>query len=221
MKISNETLTVLKNFASINSNLVVREGNVLATVSPGKNILARATVAETFPREFAIYDLSSLLGLLTLLDGQEVEFGESQILLHKDGENWRYDYSDPSVVTAAPDKELEIDPFYTFTLTAENISMIHRNASIFSAPTVSVVSTGGKVILRVGDPANANSNSYSREIGTADVDFDCRLKIENLKVLSDNYEVRLGRKKAISFRNVNHELVYFIAMDPSSTVPSN
>jgi len=218
MKISHETLTLLKNFAGINSNIVVKQGNTLATVSAGKNILARATVSETFPREFYIYDLNSLLGLLTLVEDQDVEFNESNIRISNNGQNWKYNYSDPGVVTAAPDKELEIDPVYTFTLTAETIGMIHRNASIFSAPTVSIVSKNGTVMLTVGDPTNPNSNSYTKDLGSADIEFDARLKIENLKVISDTYEVSLGRKKAMRLKSSSRDLVYFLAMEPTSVI---
>jgi hypothetical protein len=218
MKISHDTLTVLKNFASINGNIFIREGNILATVSAGKNILARTTISESFPKDVAIYDLNSLLGLLTLMEEQDVEFNEASLRISKDGSEFEYYYSDPGVVTSAPDKELEIDPVYTFTLTAEQISMIQRAASIVSAPTISLVSSGGQVTLKVGDPANAASNSYKKVIGTADIDFDARLKVENLKVIPDTYEVSLGRKKAMRLKSTSRDLVYFLAMEPSSTM---
>lgn len=220
MKISHETLTLLKNFAGINGNIFVREGNTLATVSPGKNILARAAVPDTFTREFAIYDLNSLLALLTLMEDQEVEFNESSIRIQAGVRDFEYFYSDPSVVTAAPDKELEVDPFWDFTLTAEDISMINRAASITDSQILNLVSDGSKVILKVTDPAKASSNSYRQELASGDSypTFDVRLKVENLKVLADTYEVSLGRKKAIRFKSTSRDLVYFIAMDPSSTV---
>lgn len=220
MKISHETLTLLKNFAGINGNILVRQGNTLATVSPGKNILARAAVPDTFAREFAIYDLNSLLALLTLMEDQEVEFTDSFIHISKDGSEFEYYYSDPSVVTAAPDKELEVDPFWTFTMTAEDLSMINRAASITEAQTLNLVSDGSNVVLKVADPSKAASNSYRKVIASGETfpTFDVRLKVENLKVLADTYEVSLGRKKAIRFKSTSRDLVYFIAMDPSSTV---
>jgi hypothetical protein len=199
MKISNETLTLLKNFAGINTNILFRQGNVLAIVSPGKNILSRAVIAESFPREFAIYDLNSLLALLTIADDQEVEFNESNMnVVLQGGDAFEYFYSDPGVVTAAPDKELEIDPMWDFILTSEQLSMIHRAASITDASVLNIVSDGNSVTLRVADPSRANANSYQRVIATGETypSFDVRLRIENLKVLSDNYTVSLGRKKA-------------------------
>lgn len=219
MKISNDTLALLKNFASINTNILVRQGSVLSTVSEGKNILARATVSESFSREFAVYDLNNLLALLSLWEEHEIDFEEASMFLRKDGQEFEYGYADPSVVTAAPDKTLEIDPFFTFTLTAADISMVQKAASILSAPTMSIVSKGGKVTLTVSDPSNPRANAYRKELTTTDVgDFDCRLKVENLKVIGDDYTVALGRKKAMHFKHSSKDLEYWLAMEPSSVV---
>lgn len=219
MKISNETLSLLKNYAGINTNIVIRQGNTLATVSPGKNIFSRATITETFPREFAIYDLNSLLGLLTLMEDQEVDFTENRIVVSKDNSRFDYFYSDPGTVTAAPDKNLEIEPVWSFELTAEDISMILRAASITGAPVVSIVSDGASVVLKVGDPTNPSSNSYTKTISTdAAPVFDCRVKVENIKVISDSYVVTLGKKRAMEFKSKGRDLVYFIAMDPASSI---
>lgn len=220
MKISHETLTLLKNFAGINGNLAVKSGNVISTVSAGKNILALATINENFPRDFSIYDLNSLLGLLTLMEDQDVEFNDSSIHISNDGAEFEYFYSDPSVVTASPYKALDIDPVFTFTLTASEITMIQRAASIVSAPTVSLVSDGNSVVLKVGDPSNAASNSYRKTMtveGSAPA-FDARLKIENLKVIADDYTVSVGKKKALHFKSKSRNLEYWLAMEPTSTI---
>lgn len=219
MKISNETLSLLKNYAGINTNILFRQGNVIGTVSPGKNIFSRATVTETFPREIAIYDLNTLLALLTLMEDQDVDFGEASIKVSKDGSKFEYFYSDPGTVTAAPDKNLEIEPVWSFDLSADAISMLLRAASITSAPIISIVSDGAQVQLKVGDPTNSSANSYTKTISTDPAPvFDCRVKTENLKVLSDNYTVTLGKKRAMEFKSKGRELVYYIAMDPASSI---
>jgi hypothetical protein len=219
MKITNDTLALLKNFASINTNILVRQGSVLSTVSEGKNILARANVSESFPREFAVYDLNNLLALLSLWEEHEIDFEEASMFLRKDGSEFEYGYADPSVVTAAPDKTLEIDPFFTFNLSSADISMVLKAASILSAPTMSIVSKSGKVTLTVSDPSNPRANAYRKDLTTTDVgDFDCRLKVENLKVISDDYEISLGRKKAMHFKNSTKDLEYWLAMEPASVV---
>ena len=40
MKLSNETREILKNFSTINSNLLIKNGNKVATMSAMKNIVA-------------------------------------------------------------------------------------------------------------------------------------------------------------------------------------
>ena len=109
MQISKETIDILKNFASINSNILIRKGKVLSTISTAKNIYARAEVAEDFPEEVAVYDLNSLLALLTLMENQTVDFGEKSLTMSKDNGKFEYFYSAPNVIVAAPAKEIEID----------------------------------------------------------------------------------------------------------------
>jgi hypothetical protein len=109
MQISNETIQVLKNFAAINSNLMIRKGKTLSTISTAKNIFGKAEVAEEFPQEVAIYDLNSLLALLTLMENQNVEFGEKSLTISKDNGKFEYFYSAPNVIVAAPEKSIELD----------------------------------------------------------------------------------------------------------------
>ena len=59
MKLSNDTLSVLKNFGSINQGLLFKQGKTLKTVSSLKNILAEATINEEIPTEFGVYDLNT------------------------------------------------------------------------------------------------------------------------------------------------------------------
>jgi hypothetical protein len=218
VKLSTETLNLLKNYASINTNILFRQGNTLSTVSPGKNIFARATVTETFPREFAVYDLNSFLSLLTFMEDQDVEFSEKSIKVTKDGSEFEYFYSDPGTVTAAPDKSLEIEPFWSFELSSDMINTLLRASAITGAPMISVVSDSKSVVLKVGDPNNQSSNSFKKTIAGEAPVFDCRLKTENLKVISDNYTVSLGRKRAMSLVSKGRDLTYYLALDPSSSV---
>ena len=216
MKISNETLSVLKNFAAVNTNILVREGNTLATISTGKNIFARATVAETFDREFAIYDLNSLLGLLTLMEDTEVSFGDDSITVSKDRSLFEYYYADPAIITSAPDKQIEVDDYFSFNLTSDELSMIHKAAGITAAPMISIIADGTDVTIVVGDPATAHSNSFKQTIATTDKVFSAHLQIENLKVLPGDYRVTLSEKKFMYLVNKNADVKYWLALHQSS-----
>ena len=197
MKISNDTIEVLKNFAGINTNILVREGNTLSTISTGKNIFAKAVLKETFPKEFAIYDLNSLLSLLTLTE----DF-----------------YADPNIIVTAPDKSIEVDNFFQFDLTKDDIDMIMKAAAITAAPMLSIIGQGGEVIVTVGDPSTPKSNSFRQVIGTTDKEFDARLAVENFKVIPASYTVTLSQKKFMFLESSKSDLKYWLALERSSTI---
>ena len=218
MQISKETIDTLKNFAAINSNILIRKGNTLSTISTAKNIFAKATVAENFPEEVAIYDLNSLLALLTLMENQNVEFGDKSLTISKDNGKFEYFYSSPSVIVAAPDKSIEVDNHYQFKLTAEDVNMVMKAAGITGAPTITISSDGTTVTLTIGDKKNDTANTYKKVIGTSEHTFDCHMAVENFKVIPDSYTVTISKKKAFQFKHATKPLGYFIAMEPDSVV---
>lgn len=218
MKISKPTLEILKNFSQINGNMLFREGKNLSTMSVGTNILAVAEVAEEFPKEFAIYDLSSLLGILTLGAEQDVDFGDSSLTVTMDGGTFEYFYADPSIIVAPPNKKISLDPHFEFTLTASDITTLQKAAGITGATTLSVVADGEVATLIVGDPKTSSSNSFRKVLGETDLQFDCRLGIDNFKVIINDYTVSLSKKKFMHLQAKNRSLQYFLALEPESTI---
>ena len=218
MKLSNETVTVLKNFSTINQNLVIKEGSSISTMSAMKNIVAKAEVKETFPKEFAIYDLNSLLSLLTLMDDIDVDFGDESLKVTKGSSVFEYFYADPNIIVTAPDKSIEVDQFFQFDLTKDDIDMIMKAAAITAAPMLSIVGQGGEVIVTVGDPSTPKSNSFRQVIGTTDKEFDARLAVENFKVIPASYTVTLSQKKFMFLESSKSELKYWLALERSSTI---
>ena len=218
MNISKPTLEVLKNFATINTNILVREGNTLATISNGKNIFSRATVTESFDKEFAIYDLNSLLGLLTFTENPDLDLGDESLKINNGGAEFEYFYADPSIIVAAPDKTIEVDNFYEFKMTKDEVTNVTRAASVISAPVLSVVGKDGKVTLSVGDPSTPRSNTFRQVIGETDKEFDCRLAVENFKVIADTYKVVLSQKKFMFLENKSGTMKYWLALEPNSVI---
>ena len=198
MQISKETIDILKNFASINSNILIRKGKVLSTISTAKNIYARAEVAEDFPEEVAVYDLNSLLALLTLMENQTVDFGEKSLTMSKDNGKFEYFYSAPNVIVAAPAKEIEIDSHYEFKLTAEDVNMIMKAAAITGAPTITISSKGENVTLTIGDKKNDTANTYKKIIGTSEHSFDCHMAVENFKIVPMHIMLQSRKRKHFS-----------------------
>ena len=223
MKISNDTLLILKNFASINTNIVFKPGDNISTISSAKNIFARATIKENIPNHFAIYDLNSLLAMLTLMENQDVSFDDRNLVVSSDKGTFEYFYSNPEVVTAAPDGEIEHIDVYKFKLAAEDIQFILKAASITSAPTVSVTNKNQSVTLSVNDRKNESSNNFKMNLGTSFDEFDIFVAVENLKVIPDAYEVSVaktqnGKAKFLHFRHESKQLQYWIAAEPGSVV---
>ena len=218
MQISKETIDILKNFAGVNSNILIRKGKTLATISTAKNIFAKADVAEDFPEEVAIYDLNSLLALLTLMENQDVEFGDKSLTISKDNGKFEYFYSSPSVIVAAPDKSIEVDNHYQFKLTTEDVNMVMKAAGITGAPTITISSDGTTVTLTIGDKKNDTANTYKKVIGTSEHIFDCHMAVENFKIIPNSYTVTISKKKAFHFKHETKALEYFIAMEPDSKV---
>lgn len=223
MKISNETLQLLKNFASINTNILFRQGSAVSTISNAKNIFAKATIKEVIPNEFAVYDLNSLLAMLTLMENQEVEFSDKSLIVTSDKGKFEYFYSNPEIVTGAPTNEIEHVGIYKFKLMAEDIQMVMKAAAITGAPTVSITNKNQNVVLSVGDRKNDTASNFKKNLGTAFDNFDVFVAVENLKVIPDAYEVTVaktpnGKAKFLHFRHESKQLQYWIACEPGSVV---
>jgi hypothetical protein len=216
MKISQATLGILKNFASINTNMLFRQGSTLATLSSGDNIFARAVVSEVFPREFAIYDLNSLLSLLTLDSDLDVEFEESALKVTTSAGVFEYFYANPQIIKAAPDKTIKIQEGYTFKLSQSDINMMLKAAAVVAAPVMSVVSKKGKVTLVLGDPKNDTANTFKRVIGEHDSDFNMMIDVERFKVIPEAYDVTINQR-FFYLKSEARDLQYWLAVNPGST----
>jgi hypothetical protein len=215
MKLSKETVGLIKNFAGINSNLLLKAGNKLATISAQKNVMADATVAETFP-DFGIYDLNEFLGAMSLFDDPELDFQDKYVTIKQGNMSIKYFAADASVLTA-PQKAITFpDAEINFNLSAANLNMIHKTASVLRAADVSIVGDGSTVTAVVGDKKNATGNSFSEPVGTTDKSFKVNLKVENLKMLPGDYAVSISSKKISRFKG-NGDLVYYVAVEADST----
>lgn len=223
MKFSSETLSLLKNFASINTNIVFKPGDNISTISNAKNIFAKATIKESIPNEFAIYDLNSLLAMLTLMENQDIRFEDKSLTVISDKGKFEYFYSNADIVTAAPSGEIEHIDVYKFKLMAEDIQMIMKAAAITGAPTVSVTNKNQNVTLSVSDRKNDTASNFKKALGTAFDNFDVFIAVENLKVIPDAYEVSVaktpnGRARFLHFKHESKQLQYWIACEPGSVL---
>jgi hypothetical protein len=216
MKLSKETVNLIKNFAGINSNLLLKSGNKLATISGQKNVMADATVTETFP-DFAIYDLNEFLGAMSLFEDPELDFQEKYVSIKQGSMNIKFFAADASNLTA-PQKAITFpDAEINFRMSSSMLDMIKKTSSVLRAADVSIVGDGSKVVAVVGDKKNASGNSFSEPVGDTDKTFKVNLKVENLKMLPGDYDVSISSKKISRFKSPNTDLVYYVAVEADST----
>jgi hypothetical protein len=218
MKLSDKTLSVLKNFSSINQSILFREGNKLRTISVMKNILAEAEVGEEFPKDFGIYDLNQFLNGLGLHKSPELDFASNEFVVIREGKmRSKYFFADPSVIVVPPDKEINLpSEDVCFILDTEELDKLLKAASVYQLPDLSVVGDAGVVKLVVRDKKNDTSNDFSVIVGETDDEFSFNFKVENIKILPGNYEVVISSKLLSRFKNTSHDLVYYIALEPDS-----
>ena len=191
MKLSSHTTSVLKNFATINQNLVIKEGNTIATMSAMKNIVAKAEVEENFPQEVAIYDLNEFLGALSLFTSPILEFNDSYVLISeetKPSTKMKYFYSDPSVVTS-PNKMITMpSEEVKFTMSNEDLSKLKRAAGAIGAPDMVLEREGNTSSITVKDKKNDTANNYSLDVDTSgDGEFNFFFKVENSNLIFYKY----------------------------------
>ena len=216
MKLSKETVAIFKNFAAINSNLLLKSGSKLATISGQKNVMADVTVSETFP-DFGIYDLNEFLGAMSLFEDPDLDFQNKYVSIRQGSSNIKFYAADASVLTA-PQKAITFpDAEINFNLSASMLNMISKTASVLRASDVSIVGDGSTITVVVGDKKNATGNSFSEAVGTTDKTFKVNLKVENLKMLPGDYAISISSKKISRLKSPTSDLVYYVAVEADST----
>ena len=219
MKLSEKTLTVLKNFAGINNSILVKEGTQLRTMSVAKNILAEAEIEEDFPRQFGVYDLNQFLNGLSLHQDPEMDFSEESYLTIREGRRKaKYFFADPQVIISPPDKQITLpSEDVHFQLESTSLEKILKAAAIYQLPDLCVVGEAGVVKLVVRDKKNDTSNEYSIVVGETDKEFSFNFKVENIKIIPGAYDVVVSSKLLSRFTNSQFNLTYYIALEPDST----
>jgi hypothetical protein len=221
MKLSEHTVDVLKNFATINQNLVIKEGSTLSTMSAMKNIVAKADVEESFDKEVAIYDLNEFLASISLFTSPVLDFKEGFVTIKEENSSTslKYFYSDPSVVTSPsktitmPSKEVE------FTLNGDNLNKLKRAAGVIQAPDLVLEKKSTGSFLTVKDKKNDTANTYSIDVDTKTEGsgFKFYYKVENLKVMEGNYDVEISSKNISYLKSTNKAVEYWVALEPESS----
>ena len=220
MKLNQTTQEILKNFSEINTNILIKPGSELNTISTMRNIFAKATISETFDKEFGIYDLNEFLSVVSSLDKPELTLQEKHMTISTEGSRSKvkYFYSDPSVIVS-PNKEVNMpESDVTFSLSESNLAQLRKMAAILSSPDLALVGEkGGDVVLKVCDKKNDTSNKFDIVVGeNATANYTFYFKVENLKMISGDYDVAVSSKSIAHFTNTKLPIEYWIALEPDS-----
>jgi hypothetical protein len=220
IKLSNPTLDVLKNFAAINSNLVVRAGQPLATISEAKNIMALATISESFETDFGIYDLNEFISMFSLMTEPELDFSPGAVVFKSGRTSASYRFADENILTSPKNKITMPSTDLTVTISAEVLGQVRKAAGVLGHSIVSIGGNDGVVTLSVVDPKNSSSNTFSVILDDANAQtstFDLQFLIANLKVLAGDYEVNISSKLISHWKNQSQDIQYYIALEKTSS----
>jgi len=212
MKLSDKTIQILKNFATINQSILVRPGNVLKTITPLKTILAQATVTENFEQEFAIYELPRFLGTISLFSDPEFTFQEKYVTISSGKQRVNYTYADASMIMTPPSKEISFpNTEVEFTITADQLSTISKAGAVLQMPEIAVVGEDGLISIRAIDSKNSSADVFSLDVGECDKDFKVIFRPENLKLITSDYKVSLTTAGICRFESDN--LTYWVTTE--------
>ena len=229
MKISEDTINILDNFSSVQGSIIIKPGSDILTISAGKNIIAKATVDETFPKDFGIYELSQFLGAISLLEDPVFEFDSDYVDVSSGRQKIRYGYTDPTLIKGLPKNQIpqslvDLNVFdLEFELTQDNLKAIRKAASVLNLPHVSFQTN--PFVANVSDKSKSSSNSFDIDLKADNVvfegDFVATFIVDNLKLFPGGYDVRISGQGIGHFVHKEIELEYWIASEAAySTVTS-
>ena len=215
--LSQTTLNILKNFATINASIVITKGNVLRTISNAENIVASAVVEETFPQTFAIYDLNQFLSGMSLFDNPVLVFDNSDYVTIQGGRSrTKYYFSDPEItLKTSPNKKVNYPGSdIQFNLTASDISGIQKAKAIYDIPDLNIT-TKEEIVLFVKNNEDTGSNTYELIVpGTFEGEHCLKIKVDNIRLLTGDYSVGVSKQYITEWKNLNLDLTYYIALEP-------
>ena len=219
MKLSDKTLSLLKNFSTINQSILFKQGTKLRTISVMKNILAEATIEEELPKNFGIYDLGQFLNGLSLHHNPDLDFQDDSYVVIKEGRSKsKYFFADSNCIVTPPEKTLTLpDETVSFDLSTDQLDKLLKAAAIYQLADLAVEGGDGVVKLLVRDKKNDTSNSFSVTVGETDKVFSFNFKVENIKILPGTYDVSVSSKLLSRFTSKGQDLTYYIALEPDST----
>lgn len=218
MQLSKTTVDILKNFSSINSNLVVKIGKSLETISPAKDIIASFTSEDDFGAQVAIFNLNEFLGVLGAFENPELDLDGKSMLIKQGKQRVKYNYADESLLIVPPEKGIKFPGAdIAFNLTDAALSKLQKMSAILSAEDLAVIGNGKKITLKVFDKKNPSCNEFELDTEVATTEkFQVNFKIEKLKLMPGTYGVEISKKMISRFTHDLLPLIYYVAVEQDS-----
>ena len=217
---SKNTLTILKNFSSLNSNLLVKPGSVIKTITPSKNGMAIANIEESFDVEFGIWDLNKFLGVISLFNNPTFNFGEKSVRIKNGGDSVvNYFYSEPRLLSV-PTKDVNMPSVnVSTTLTEKQFSELQKAASVMQLPDLSFKSENSNILAVVSDLSDPTTNSYKVILQESwdGPEFVFNFKMENIKILPGDYTINFAKNIVGEFVHKSISLKYWFAMESATS----
>jgi hypothetical protein len=220
MKLSDNTIAVLKNFSTVNQSLQFKNGKVLRTISPLKTIFVEANVEEEFGSTFCLFDLNKLLAKISLYKEAELGFENDRLTIattdKKKSDSIKY--CSEKVIVTPPEKQITLeDPDCEFSLSKEDLEWMRRSAGISGSPNFVFESDGATITFMATDLKDDSADQSKIEIGTSDKTFRVAMKVENFKMMDGSYDVAVSKKGLARFKNKEVDITYFIAIEAANS----
>jgi len=214
MKFSSDTLSVLKNFSTINPSIVFKPGSVVRTISPQKTVMAAATIDETVETQAGVYDLSRFLSTLALFDNPDVDFGQDRFTIKGGRSELRYTYTSESLMVTPPEKDIVVpDPEVSVNIKWQDIESVRQAAGVLQLPEIAFIGDGNTITMSAVDSKTSTADNYNTVVaeGVSTDPFNMIIKTDNLKLVPTDYEVTLSSKGMAHFKS--DKVQYWIAIE--------
>jgi len=213
MKLSSETINILKNFSNINPGIVLKPGSLIRTMHPQKTIMASAIVSENFESTAAIYDLSRFLATLSLFDDPDVEFAKDRFVISAGRSRVNYTYAAETMIVTPPNKDIVMPASEaTFNLNWKDLDSVIKASGILQLGEIAFISNGSNISISAVDSKNPTADTYSIVVIDGEFpEFKMLIKVENLKLMANDYTVTLSSKGMAHLKSNRAE--YFVALE--------
>lgn len=217
VSLSRDTQEILKNMSSINNSLKFEAGSVLRTVNATGSIVMEADIAETFPQTFSIYELNKLLAVLnlqTMRDAELVFDDDKKVVIQAGRNKVDYFFTNESFVTH-PGKQMVLPSAdMSLTVSEADLEGFTKAAATLGHKILEFRAEGGQAFLVASTPELDTSNDYVVGMGdTEAADGRYRIKSENFKVLSGDYDIVICARGIMSATHKTRPVRYFFGLE--------